>query len=262
MEILRRCLCKSEQIATFWGSTRTPIRLVLDSFRLRGAPFVAVTKSGLKLRLHGGAGESFTLYENFIRRDYLRNGITLKKGDTVVDIGANIGAFAILASSIVGLTGRVIAIEPAKETFARLEENVKLNGFGNIICLRAAIDEKPGTIALKVNSKSALSSAYNVNGGVGNVEIVPCYTLSQIFEEYGLQDVHLLKVDCEGSEYGIFESLSQKLADRIIQISMEVHAVNGKSKNSIGDMLDALGFDVRHFPGFPWVAFNKAAAIL
>lgn len=260
MELLRQCLYKSRQIASFLGDTQTPVPLMLDSLRLKGDPFVAISKEGAKLCLHPGAGESFTFFENLIRRDYLRNGISLRAGDTVVDIGANIGAFSVLAASIVGPTGRVVAIEPASGTFARLEENVRLNGFGNTICVRSAIDDKPGMTALRIHPKSAFSSAHNVNGtNEGRLELVPCSTLSQILESCQIEHVHLLKVDCEGSEYGIFESLSQELASRIYQISMEVHPVAGKTTDGILHSLEGLGFEVRHYPGFPWVAFNKAA---
>jgi FkbM family methyltransferase len=222
---------------------------------LKDAPFVAISQ-GVKLYIEPRAGESFTFFENLIRQDYLRNGITLLTGDTVIDIGANIGTFAVLARSVVGPTGRVIAIEPTRKAFAKLEKNVLMNDFGNIVCVQVAIEDKPGKIALKVQPKSAFSSAYGVNGGEGDVEIVPCLTLSQIFEEYQIEQAHLLKIDCEGSEYGIFESLSPELAARIHQISMEVHPVKKRTADSIRRNLEGLGFEVR--PGYPWVAFNKA----
>jgi FkbM family methyltransferase len=260
MEILDRWFSKAEQIASFFVYTQTPAALTLDSLKLKRDPFVAVSKGGVKLRLDPLAGESFTFFENFVRQDYLRNGIALKAGDTVVDIGANIGAFALHAASIVGPTGRVIAIEPAGKTFARLEENVRLNNFGNIICVRAAVDREPGTLALRLHPKSAFSSAHNVNAnGDGAVEIVPCHTLAQIFAEYRLQQVDLLKVDCEGSEYGIFESLAQGLAARIHQIAMEVHPVEGMTFDRMRYSLQKLEFEVLHFPGYPWLAFNNGA---
>jgi FkbM family methyltransferase len=260
MEILDRWLSKAEQITSFFVHTQTPAALTLDSLKLKRDPFVAVSKGGVKLRLDPLAGESFTFFENFVRQDYLRNGIALKAGDTVVDIGANIGAFALNAASIVGPTGRVIAIEPAGRTFARLEENVRLNNSGNIICVRAAVDHEPGTLTLRLHFKSAFSSAHNVNANSdGAVEIVPCHTLAQIFAEYRIQHVDLLKVDCEGSEYGIFESLPQELAARIHQIAMEVHPVEGMTFDRMRHSLEKLGFEVLHFPGYPWLAFNNRA---
>jgi len=119
---------KSREIAAFWRHSRTPLRLTLDTLRLESAPFVAVTSDSIKVELRPGAGESFTLYENLIRRDYLAYGICLGPGATVVDIGANLGTFTVLAASIVGPAGRVIAFEPESATFARLQANVALNG--------------------------------------------------------------------------------------------------------------------------------------
>jgi len=80
-----------------------------------------------------------------VRRDYLSHGITLRPGDTVVDIGANIGAFTVLAAKIVGSSGCVIAFEPILQAFERLRENVALNAFKNVECRRAAVDAQEGT---------------------------------------------------------------------------------------------------------------------
>jgi len=260
MELVERYLSKARQIASFFIHTRTPVPLTLDSLKLKGRPFVAVSNGGVRLRLDPLAGESYTFFENLVRRDYLRNGIALRTGDTVVDIGANIGTFALLAASIVGPAGRVVAVEPAARTFARLEENARLNDFGNLTCVRAALDREPGTLALGLHPKSALSSAHNVNpNSNGTVELVRSLTLSQIFAENRLGHIDLLKVDCEGSEYGIFESLSEELASRIYQIAMEVHPVAGETFDGIRQRLERLGFEVRQYPGYPWVAFNQAA---
>src|SRR4051812_4112055 len=125
---------KTRQIASYCQQTRTPLALTLDCLRLKRGPFVAVTGDGLKLRIRPSRGESFTFYENLLRKDYLKNGIVLRPGDTVVDVGANIGAFAVVAASIVGPRGRVIAFEPVAETFQCLTENVALNGLGNVEC--------------------------------------------------------------------------------------------------------------------------------
>jgi FkbM family methyltransferase len=237
--------------------------LALDSLQIKQYPFVAISGDGLKLSLLPRCGESFTFYENLIERDYLKNGITLKPGSTVVDIGANIGAFAVLAGSIVGPHGRVIAFEPVAKTFERLKENVALNGLNNVDCHRAAIDSREGTITLRVFGKSAYASAHGVHktsddgvGGAGPDETVPCLTLDRVFKDFQIDRISLLKVDCEGGEHGIFETLSPDAAARIDQIAMEVHPVEGASIDRLGERLATLGFKVRCGP--IWVAFNTA----
>jgi FkbM family methyltransferase len=255
--MLERIAAKARQIKSFRQETNTPLKLALDVMRLKRAPFIAETNGGLKLRIKPSAGESFTFYENLIRRDYFTNGIIVKPGFTVVDVGANIGAFSILAASIVGPSGRVVAFEPMPDTFERLKENVALNDLDNVECRHAAIDAEEGVITLRTSKKSAYASAHDVNGNAsGEAETTaPCLTLERVFEDHRLDRIDLLKVDCEGSEYGIFESLRPELAARIKQIAMEVHPVRGKTPSGLQATLTALGFEVHC--GYPWTAFNR-----
>lgn len=70
------------------------------------------------------------------KRCYFRHGITLAKGDTVIDVGANIGIFAAQAAREVSNSGRVIACEPLPATFAALQHNTQslLNPGMSTIC--------------------------------------------------------------------------------------------------------------------------------
>jgi FkbM family methyltransferase len=256
---LDRILLKIRVIASFFGGSRTPIALVIDSLKLAGRPFVAVSNDGIKLRLKPRSGESFTFYENLVRRDYLTQGIALNPGDTVVDIGANIGSFTVLAAKVVGPGGRVISFEPVSRTFARLKENVALNDYPNVECRQAAVDGQEGKLKIHVDPKSALSTSYFEKNGDEEqaTETVPCVTMEQVFRDHHIERINLLKVDCEGGEHGIFESLPADLAARIDQIAMEVHEVPGKSVEKLLENIRGLGFTLRREP-FCWVAINTA----
>ena len=249
---------KYREIAAFWRHSRTPLGLTLDTLRLKSAPFVAESSDSIKVELRPGAGESFTFYENLIRRDYLANGIRLGAGATVVDIGANIGTFTVLAASIVGPTGRVIAFEPVSATFARLQSNVALNGLHNVVACREAVDGRDGTIEIRIDAKSALSTAYGAigPGEQAVVESVPCLSIGGLFDRHHIDRIQLLKVDCEGGEYGIFRSLTPQLASRIDQIAMEVHRVSGESIDALAQTLQSLGFSIKRF-GMNWVAMGN-----
>jgi FkbM family methyltransferase len=246
------------QAAAFVRGTRNPISLVLDSFKLMRTPFVAVTHAGLKLRLMPHCGESFTFYENLIRKDYLRHGVSLNAGDTVVDIGGNIGAFTVLAASIVGPSGRVIVFEPAQDTYDRLVANVALNGLTNVTAIKCAIGGKDGEACLDVGIKSAFASIISEVDGrksSGQGEVVKVRTLPDALGELGTSRVDLLKIDCEGAEYGILDTLPLEWAHRIRQIAMEVHSVPDRQPSQVGERLRALGFDTRET--FPLTAFRR-----
>jgi FkbM family methyltransferase len=250
---------KFREISAFWRDTQTPLALTLDTLRLKSAPFVAVSSDGIKLELRPRAGESFTFYENLVRRDYVANGIRLHPGDTVVDIGANIGSFAVLAASIVGPSGRVIAFEPVSATFVRLQENVALNGFRNVEMCREGVEAQDGTIELRLGTKSALAGAY-FGGETTSVETVPCLSIQHVFDRHGIDRIHLLKIDCEGGEYGIFRSLTPELAERIDQIAMEAHRIRGESLDGLAARIEALGFSVAR-TGLNWMAFNRRRSV-
>lgn len=63
--------------------------------------------------------------EVFCQQQYLQQGLTLRTGDTVVDVGANIGMFSLLAAQAVGPTGVVLSVEPAPQTAAALVLNLQ-----------------------------------------------------------------------------------------------------------------------------------------
>ena len=63
----------------------------------------------------------------------------IKYGDIVIDAGANIGMFSLLASKCVGREGKIIAVEPQKENFNFLEQNKRKNGLNNIITINRAL---------------------------------------------------------------------------------------------------------------------------
>jgi FkbM family methyltransferase len=260
VSVIGRLVHKMNQSRDFFRQSRTPFRLALDSFKLNWSPFIAQSKDGLKLRLDPRCGDSFTFYENLIRRDYLRHGVQLRPGDTVVDIGANIGAFSVLAASIVGPQGRVIAFEPGSRTFDRLKANIEINQLRNVTLVRCAIGGADGEAQLDVGTRSAYNSIRTDlcenNRVTGLHETVRVRPLADALADAGVEgEIGLLKMDCEGSEYDIFDSFPADLASRIRQVSMEVHEVSGRQTSEIDNRLRDLNFDVR--AAFPLTAFRR-----
>ncbi|GLC77763.1 hypothetical protein PLESTB_000958000 [Pleodorina starrii] len=82
-------------------------------------------ENGLVLR-HFTLDELNFLYrEVYQERVYLRHGVTIRPGDTVVDVGANTGLFTLLAAEEAGPGGRVVALEPLQRTYQMLVRNVE-----------------------------------------------------------------------------------------------------------------------------------------
>jgi FkbM family methyltransferase len=119
----------------------------------------------------------------------------VKPGDTVIDVGANIGYFTLLLARLVGEKGRVIAIEPDPENFALLQKNVAANGYRNVILMRNAVSNAPGTARLYRSLRSG-----------GQHSLAPATADSWVdVETVRLDDVArgavaFIKIDVEGAE--------------------------------------------------------------
>ena len=72
----------------------------------------------------------------------------VKEGDVVVDLGANIGYFTLLAAKLVGKKGKIYAFEPEPRNYQYLIRNIRLNGYDNVVALQKAVADKPGTVKL------------------------------------------------------------------------------------------------------------------
>lgn len=232
----------------FLVHVRNPLPAFLDRVGLRKTPYHLRTRDGLDMVLRCNGGDRFAFYENLIRKYYLRKGQILNPGDTVIDIGANIGCFSVLAARIVGSGGCVLSVEPDPATYRLLEDNVQRNFPNDHVLLRqVAVGGHSGTTKLISADNPSFSSIYdhvdkrtNV-GTTANVEVV---TTKQLMDEAGIERCKLLKVNCEGAEYEIFETMTREISSRIEQISMEVHDIDNHSKSDLMKNLSRLGYRI------------------
>lgn len=84
--------------------------------------------------------ESPDYHEMHFMRRYLR------AGDNVLDVGANIGVYSLLAASLVGHNGRVLAFEPGQEAYRRLTENLQINELDNVQAHACALGDRDGVV--------------------------------------------------------------------------------------------------------------------
>jgi FkbM family methyltransferase len=237
-----------EFLKTFLNVLRhvqNPLPLFLDRANLLKRTYVLNTRRGLRVEIRPGHGDRFAFYEIMVLNQYLRQGQFIRPGDIVIDIGANIGCFTLLASRAVGPTGRVIAVEPESSTFTSLQRNIELNRCENVVARRFAVGRSSGTVQLHVGQNALFNSIFNTVGGTptGSVaQQVPLITLAELMDALKIAHCNYLKVDCEGAEYDIFSHMSRQTAQRIDQITMEVHNVPGYEPEVLRSHLTNLGF--------------------
>lgn len=128
---------------------------------------------------------------------------SLRSGDVVLDIGANIGIFTLLAASRVGPQGRVIAIEPIARNRQLIARAAQFNGFAQIELIAGAASDRPGTIQLCThphtsNSATPAAAGERLRDALGTLVSVPALRLDERCA--GLDRLDLLKIDIEGME--------------------------------------------------------------
>ncbi len=253
-------LVKLQRLMT---QVRNPLPAVLDRLGLRSTPYPMTTRDGMVMEIRPGTGDFFGFYEIVLRGDYFASGQLLAPGQTVIDVGANIGCFTVAAARRVGAGGHVYAFEPEESTFRQLQRNIEMNRLTNVTAMRMAVGGNEGEIVLHADANRLFSSIYaEVNGRAtthGTEQRVPVITLDRLMHERGIARCHYLKLDCEGAEHDIVSAMTAQTAGCIEGITMEVHKVPGQDGHTLGQRLAALGFERLGTSTLPHYARKKPA---
>lgn len=161
-----------------------------------------------------------------------------RPGSVAIDVGANIGMFAIPLARAVGGTGRVIAVEPSPENARRLEENVRLNALGNVAVEPIAVAETQGSLLLHLASDPGFHSTTTTADFRGTDEelIVRAETLDRLWESRGEPRVSFVKLDTEGGECAALRG-----ASRLLSRCHPVVLVEAKDGDRVRELDDWLG---------------------
>jgi FkbM family methyltransferase len=135
----------------------------------------------------------------------------LRPGDVVIDAGANIGLFTVLAAGHVGPEGRVIACEPSPTTMELLRQNVGQNDFAWVELREVALAEAPGRLQMHVFTPgSGYSSFAPADTGVSRPVEVLVTTLDDVAGDL-LDRTRIVKLDIEGAELRALQGASRLL---------------------------------------------------
>ena len=169
-----------------------------------------------------------------IREDEIIEYFTPKQGDIVVDIGANIGRYTIIASKRVGTNGKVVAIEAHPGNFEMLNRNIKLNRLTNVIPLNYAAYSKETKVKLYVPDEESGYTIYHTlmeRTGKKFVE-VDAITLDYLLLQLngireGIVEVNWIKIDVEGVEFEVLKGATNVLSkSKDIALLIEVHGID------------------------------------
>jgi FkbM family methyltransferase len=125
----------------------------------------------------------------------------LKHGDAVLDIGAHIGEYTLIAAHLVGSTGVVYAIEPQPECVHYIRRNCEVNGLQNVRICQLAIGDRSGSVSFRRDPRSW--GGFIVTQG-GNLT-VQCVRLDDLVTREGLKRCAFIKVDAAGNEIAVLK---------------------------------------------------------
>ena len=193
---------------------------------LRAGP-VDVQYQGASFRFYHQAsaterGALFNSDYNIEELDFLRAQTPI--GGVFVDVGANVGTYAMVLARHVGASGMVIAIEPHPVTQARLAFNRAASGYTytQVLLVAAAAGPSDGELMIETDGDN-LGASHIVSGErAGNAITVPSLRLQQILDDAAASHVDALKIDVEGFEdrvlTGFFKQAPPSLWPRAVVI--------------------------------------------
>ena len=166
----------------------------------------------------------------------------------IVDIGANVGVTALVLAQIP--RAHVTCYEPDPENCALLRDNIERNGLRNVSVRQAAVAGSNGKLQFQLHAESTGGSLAG-NGATSGAQTltVDAVTLDRVLEESPNGEIDLLKCDCEGGEYELLERFTPELAQRIHNLTIEVHDLDQRRNIGwISQKLSGLGYQVSCIP--------------
>ena len=174
----------------------------------------------------------------------------VNEGMIVVDLGALLGIYTLLASLLVGTSGKVYAFEPEPKSFAYLLRNIEINNCLNIIAVQKAVSDRTGSAGFILSSDRSIGPI----GGLLSVgphntgsSMVQTTSLDAFFEEHGWPSIDLIKMDIDGAEKLALDGMKElSRRNPQMQLIMEFDPVRihgaGGSPEVLAVTLQNLGF--------------------
>ena len=135
----------------------------------------------------------------------------LESGMVVVDIGANVGYYTLLAAEKVGGHGKVFAFEPEPSRYTLLEKNVRVNGLKNVILAQKAVSNKTGTARLYLDPRHNPGDHRLFDSFDGRESVaVETTSLDDFFKDKG-PFIHVIKMDIQGAEMAALEGMANTI---------------------------------------------------
>lgn len=178
-------------------------------------PFVNNARLLVSPSMRGATGNIYTGLHEFEDMAFVLH--LLRPGDTFVDVGANIGSYTILASGVVG--AKSISFEPVPQTFARLQENIRLNDIDSLVtAMKIGVGDTNGVVKFTIKSDTVIHVATETDASDTIIE-APVKHLDDVA---GDLNPTLIKIDVDGYETNVIMGGVRVFGDKgLVAVIME-----------------------------------------
>jgi FkbM family methyltransferase len=158
----------------------------------------------------------------------------IRTGTVVVDVGANRGLYTVMASSLVGSDGQVIALEPSARCLPMLRKVIAKQPLDNVTLVEVALTESEGVATLHdtIEGHAGLGTLRDAGPRFGEAQQVRTQRFDDLVELDGVDLIELVKIDVEGLEPAVLAGARQSLTERrigalLIEVSPQLGTAEG-----------------------------------
>jgi FkbM family methyltransferase len=224
-----------------------PAVALAPALRALTQPIVIKVRDGFRLQIDGSSQTGRILYatgeyESETSRLVQR---LLSPGQTMIDVGANIGYFTVVGARAVGPKGHVVAFEPVAAVREQLLRNVRLNHLANVTVREEALSARSGATVFFTPEHDTGMATLRPLPTSAQVNVVQA-RLDDLWDS--AQPIALIKIDVEGAEMAALEGMSECLyrhsPDLIVEVTDGYLRALGSSAALLAQFLTDRGYSM------------------
>ena len=196
-------------------------------------------------------------FHNYYETDYEADNVkyfrtSVKNGNIVIDVGAQLGLMTKLFSDLVGENGRVHSFEPTPTTFALLNETVHLNHLSNVVTNQMAVCEVSGTAGFSISGIDAdAGNTLSTDRSLNRKEItINTISIDDYMASKKTPKIDFIKIDAEGAEYLVLLGATSAMKNDRPFINLALHPISiknmGHSLEQIYDLVQERGYKIMY----------------
>lgn len=209
------------------------VRFMYDKLKPKGVVLINVQGNKMYVNAENKGVAPMLLMDNIMEKyetELFKERV--KKGMVVVDIGANIGYYTLIAAKLVGKSGFVYAFEPGPTSYEWLRKNIEINRYTNVVPVQKAVSNKRGKAKLWLDKTDIAISSFSKDNVLlfsshkaveeDSFVEVGMITLDEFFENMVRNNkIDIIKIDTQGTEGLVIDGAEKMLRRNNLKIFME-----------------------------------------